>query len=74
MCSFNLTVHANEQDLHLTPTSYVELSEVKKVLLKFLQNKVGSILLDFPDVLHLVLLTGRTHQTQQPVDPVFQLH
>lgn len=39
MCPFNLIVHMNESNVHLKPTSYVELTEIKKILVKFLKNK-----------------------------------
>ncbi|CAF1240094.1 unnamed protein product [Rotaria sordida] len=46
MCQFNLTVHINQPDLHLKPTSYIELAEIKKVLVKFLENKGQQIKLN----------------------------
>ncbi|CAF3451160.1 unnamed protein product [Rotaria sp. Silwood1] len=50
MCSFNLTVHINQSDLHLKPTSYVELAEIKKILVKFLENKGQKIKLNVSSV------------------------
>ncbi|CAF5135682.1 unnamed protein product [Rotaria sp. Silwood1] len=46
MCVFNLTVHINQPDLHLKPTSYVELAEIKTVLMNFLENKGQKIKLN----------------------------
>ncbi|CAF2879999.1 unnamed protein product [Rotaria sp. Silwood2] len=46
MCPFNLTVHTSQPDLHLKPTSYVELAEIKKILVKFLENKGQKIKLN----------------------------
>ncbi|CAF1508898.1 unnamed protein product, partial [Adineta steineri] len=37
MCPFELTVHVNESNIHLESTSFVELTEIKKILIKFLQ-------------------------------------
>jgi hypothetical protein len=48
MCPFNLTVHVNEPDIHLKPTSYVELTEIKSILIKFLLNKGEKIKLSNP--------------------------
>ncbi len=39
MCPFSLTVHINDPGLHLEPTSYVELNEIKKPLIKFIKTK-----------------------------------
>lgn len=40
MCPFVLNVHTNDVEiLRLKPTSYVEFTEIKKILLKFLKNK-----------------------------------
>ena len=39
MCPFSLTVHINDPGLHLEPTSYVELNEIKKSLIKYIKNK-----------------------------------
>lgn len=50
MCSFNLTAYVNQPDVTLKPTAYVELSEIKKILIKFLQNKGEKIKLDDPSV------------------------
>ena len=50
MCPFNLTVHINEPDVHLKPTSYVELAEIKKILIKFLENKGDKIKLNIPSI------------------------
>mgnify|MGYP006904180159 FL=1 len=46
MCPFVLNVHTNDADIHLTPTSYVELGDIKKFLLKFLKNQSERIKLD----------------------------
>ena len=46
MCPFNLAVHLNESNVHLKPTSYVELTEIKKMLVKFLKNKGEKIRLN----------------------------
>ncbi|CAF3911899.1 unnamed protein product, partial [Adineta steineri] len=43
MCPFELTVHVNESNIHLESTSFVELTEIKKILIKFLQNKSEKI-------------------------------
>jgi hypothetical protein len=50
MCSFSLTVHINEPDVHLKPTSYVELAEIKKILIQFLENKGEKIRLNNPAI------------------------
>lgn len=46
MCPFNLSVHMNESNVHIKPTSYVELAEIKKLLVKFLKNKGEKIRLN----------------------------
>ncbi len=46
MCPFNLTVHINEPSIHLTPTSFVELTEIKQILIKFLRTKGEKIKLN----------------------------
>ncbi|UJR30828.1 hypothetical protein I4U23_018345 [Adineta vaga] len=50
MCPFKLTIHMNESDIHLKPTSYVELTEIKKLLIRFLKNKGDQIQLKNPSV------------------------
>ncbi len=50
MCQFKLTVHMNEADVHLKPTSYVQLTEIKKVLIKFLKNKGKPIKVNNPSI------------------------
>jgi hypothetical protein len=50
MCPFNLTLHINDSDVHLKPTSYVELTEIKKFLIKFLKNKGDRIKINNPSI------------------------
>lgn len=50
MCPFKLTVHLNEPDTHLKPTSFVELAEIKKILIQFLKNKGEKIKLNNPNI------------------------
>ena len=51
MCPFNLTVNTNRPDLHLKPTSFIELEEIKTALLRFLMKKAEKIKLRDPSVL-----------------------
>jgi len=50
MCPFNLSVHVNDVDIHLKPTSYVDLAEIKKILIKFLKNKGEKIRINNPSI------------------------
>jgi hypothetical protein len=50
MCPFSLTVHTNDPGLHLKPTSYVELNEIKKTLIKFLKTKGERIRVNNPSI------------------------
>jgi len=50
MCPFTLTVHINDSDVHLKPTSYVELAEIKKFLIRFLKNKGEKIKFNNPSI------------------------
>lgn len=50
MCPFKLTMHLNESDTHLKPTSFVELAEIKKILIKFLKNKGEKVKISNPNI------------------------
>ncbi|CAF3533242.1 unnamed protein product [Rotaria socialis] len=50
MCPFNLTVYNNQSGLKLTPTSFVDLAEIKKLLVPFLQKKAKTITLEDPSI------------------------
>jgi hypothetical protein len=50
MCPFNLSFHVNDVDVHLKPTLYVDLAEIKKILIKFLKNKGEKIRINNPSI------------------------
>lgn len=45
MCPFNLTVHSNQSDMRLRPTKFIDLNDMKKALIKFLEHKGERIML-----------------------------
>ncbi|CAF0850580.1 unnamed protein product [Adineta ricciae] len=50
MCPFQLTVHVNESDIRLKPTSFIELNEIRGSLIQFLKDKSDRIQLKNPSV------------------------
>lgn len=50
MCPFKLSVHVNEPNVHIKPTSYVELAEIKEILVRFLKNKGEKIRVNNPAI------------------------